>query len=109
MENMSKSIFVIDTPACCGECPMSGTDVCRKWSMKEARTFPKDCPLKTAYDVDMVVERLEELREEILSDTEYDNDTVNYYLGYADLMIEAVKSGGMNPCTGCNSTRRGRK
>jgi len=42
---MSKSILVIDTPACCGECPMSGTGVCRKWSMKEARTFPKDCPL----------------------------------------------------------------
>lgn len=42
---MSKSIFIIDTPACCGECPMSGTGVCRKWSMKEARTFPKDCPL----------------------------------------------------------------
>lgn len=49
---------------------------------------------KTAYDVDKVVERLEELREEILSDTAYDNDTVNYYLGYADLMIEVVKSGG---------------
>jgi hypothetical protein len=47
----------------------------------------------TAYDVDKVVERLEELREEILSDTEYDNDTVNHYLDYADLMIEAVKSG----------------
>ena len=46
-----------------------------------------------AYDVDKVVERLEELREEILSDTEYDNDTVNHYLDYADLMIEAVKSG----------------
>lgn len=51
---MSKSIFIIDTPTCCGECPMSGTSVCRKWSMKEARTFPKDCPLKPAYDVDRV-------------------------------------------------------
>lgn len=49
----------------------------------------------TAYDVDKVVEKLEELREEILSDTAYDNDTVNHYLGYADLMIEAVKSGGV--------------
>ncbi len=47
----------------------------------------------TAYDVDKVVERLEELREEILSDTEYESDTVNHYLDYADLMIEAVKSG----------------
>lgn len=42
---MSKSVFIIDTPACCGECPMSGTGVCRKWSMKEVRTFPKECPL----------------------------------------------------------------
>lgn len=48
-----------------------------------------------AYDVDKVVERLEELRDEILSDMAYDNDTVNHYLGYADLMIEAVKSGGV--------------
>ena len=46
-----------------------------------------------AHDVDKVVERLNELREEILSDTSYCNDTVNHYLGYADLMIEAVKSG----------------
>lgn len=48
----------------------------------------------TAYDVDKVVERLEEIREEILTDTAYDNDTVNYYLEYADLMIEDVKVGG---------------
>lgn len=49
----------------------------------------------TAYDVDKVVEKLEELREEILQDTAYDNDTVNHYLGYADLMIEAIKSVGV--------------
>lgn len=49
----------------------------------------------TAYDADKVVERLEELREEILSDTAYDNDTVNHYLGYVDLMIEIIKSGGI--------------
>lgn len=49
----------------------------------------------TAYDVDKVVERMEELRDEILSDTAYDNDTVNHYLGYADLMIEVVKFGGI--------------
>lgn len=42
---MSKSVFMIDTPACCGECPMSGTGVCRKWNRKEARTFPVECPL----------------------------------------------------------------
>lgn len=49
----------------------------------------------TADDVDKVLERFEELREEILSDTAYDNDIVNHYLGYVDLMIEAVKSGGI--------------
>lgn len=43
---MSKSIFLIDTPKCCGMCPMSGTDVCRKWNMKDLRTFPKECPLR---------------------------------------------------------------
>lgn len=42
---MGKSIFIIDTPACCGECPMSGTGVCRKWNRKDAKEFPKDCPL----------------------------------------------------------------
>lgn len=42
---MSKSIFIIDTPACCGECPMSCTGVCRKWNRKDAKAFPKDCPL----------------------------------------------------------------
>lgn len=47
------------------------------------------------YDVDKVVEQLEEMREEMLMDTAYDNDTVNHYLGYADLMTEAVKSGGI--------------
>lgn len=47
----------------------------------------------TAYDVDKVVERMEEIREEILSDTAYDNETVNHYLEYTDLMIEFVKSG----------------
>lgn len=51
--------------------------------------------IPTAYDVDKVVEQLEEMREEMLTDTAYDNDTVNHYLGYADLMIEAVKSGGI--------------
>lgn len=43
---MGKSILVIDTPNCCGECKMSGTGVCRKWNTKDLRTFPKDCPLK---------------------------------------------------------------
>lgn len=86
---MSKSIFVIDTPACCGECPMSGTGVCRKWSMKEARTFPKDCPLKTAYDVDKVVERLERQKSGL---TTWAEDEA-YKLGI-EKAIEIVKSGG---------------
>lgn len=43
---MSKAIFMIDMPKCCGECPMSATDVCRHWSKKDAKTFPKGCPLK---------------------------------------------------------------
>jgi len=50
----------------------------------------------TAYDAEKVVERLEEIREEILTDTAYDNDTVNHYLGYVDLMIEGAKAGGVN-------------
>lgn len=43
---MGKAIIVTDMPDCCGECKMSGTGVCRKWNMKDANTFPKDCPLK---------------------------------------------------------------
>ena len=43
---MSKSILVMDTPNCCGECEMSGTGACRKWNTKDLKTFPKDCPLK---------------------------------------------------------------
>lgn len=38
---MSKSILVIDTPNCCGEC-----ELCGKWNIKDLKTFPKDCPLK---------------------------------------------------------------
>ncbi len=49
-----------------------------------------------AYSVDNVVERMEEIREEILTDTAYDNDTINHYLEYADLMIEDVKAGGVH-------------
>lgn len=85
---MSKSIFIIDTPACCGECPMSRTGVCRKWSMKEARTFPKDCPLKPDYDVDKVVERLKKEFEKY-----YGNqwNEVPYIVN----AIKIVKSGGI--------------
>ena len=41
--------------------------------------------------VDETIGQLEEIREEILDDTKYDNDTVNHYLGYVDLMIETIK------------------
>lgn len=37
---MSKSILVIDTPSCCGKCPMSVTMACKK------RMFSEDCLLK---------------------------------------------------------------
>ncbi len=50
----------------------------------------------TVYDVDKVVEQLEEIRDEILTDTAYNDDTVKHYLGYIDLMIETVKAGGVN-------------
>ena len=43
---MSKAILVIDMPDCCGDCEMSGTGVCKKWNMKDLKTFPKACPLK---------------------------------------------------------------
>ncbi len=52
--------------------------------------------MSATYDVDKVAERLEEIREEILTDTAYDNDTVNHYLGYVDLMVEIVNEGGAN-------------
>ena len=41
--------------------------------------------------VDETIGQLEEIREEILDDTKYDNDTANHYLGYVDLMIETIK------------------
>lgn len=38
---MSKSILVIDTPHCCGECPISVTSRCKK-----SYVFCEDCLLK---------------------------------------------------------------
>lgn len=43
---MGKVVFIMDKPSCCGECEMSGTGICRKWNMKDLKTFPKECPLK---------------------------------------------------------------
>lgn len=92
---MSKSIFIIDTPACCGECPMSGTGVCRKWSMKEARTFPKDCPLKPYYDVDKVVEQIRKL--EICHKCLNNHNSVETCAEFCDVgkKIAIIKSGGI--------------
>lgn len=96
MASMSKSIFIIDTPVCCGECPMSGTDVCREWNMKEAQAFPKDCPLKPAYDVDKVVEQLEAESERWKESGEAYEDQKE--LGVSEgfkKAIEIAKSGGI--------------
>lgn len=92
---MSKSIFIIDTPACCGECPMSGTGVCRKWSLKEARTFPKDCPLKPAYDVEQVVKKVREL--EICGKCLNNVNSVETCAEFCDVgkRLKIIKSGGI--------------
>lgn len=80
--NISKSMTI-------GEIVDTVIHAYRKCLFAELEKMP------TAYDVDKVVERLEETREEMLSETEYENDTVNhYFLKYTDLMIETVKSGG---------------
>ena len=50
--------------------------------------------LPTAYSVEKVVEQVEDKREEMVNDTEYDNNTVNYYLQYADEFIDIVLNGG---------------
>lgn len=49
----------MEMPKCCGECNASGTGVCRKWSMKYAKTFPPDCPL---ISLDSVIEQMEALK-----------------------------------------------
>ncbi len=43
---MSKAVLVMDMPKCCGECRLSGTGACRKWNVKAAKGFPKDCPIR---------------------------------------------------------------
>lgn len=45
----------------------------------------------TAYDVDKVVERLEEARDELLHSTDYNNDIINYCLDWFDMAIDIVK------------------
>lgn len=48
----------------------------------------------TAFDVDKVVEQLEEVRDELLHSTDYNNDIINYCLDWFDIAIEIVKGGG---------------
>lgn len=45
-----------------------------------------------AFDLESVINKTEEVREEILNDTTYDNDIVNYYLQYVDSIIEIMES-----------------
>lgn len=45
----------------------------------------------TAFDVDKVVEQLEEARDELLHSTDYNNDIINYCLDWFDMAIDIVK------------------
>ena len=45
----------------------------------------------TAYDMDKVVEQLEEARDELLHSTDYNNDIINYCLDWFDMAIDIVK------------------
>lgn len=47
--------------------------------------------IPAAYDVDKVVERLEEARDELLHSTDYNNDIINYCLDLFDMAIDIVK------------------
>ena len=47
--------------------------------------------MPTAYDVDKVVEQLEEARDELLHSTDYNNDIINYCLDWFDMAIDIVK------------------
>ena len=49
----------------------------------------EDIPV--AYDVDKVVEQLEETRDELLHSTDYNNDIINYCLDWFDMAIDIVK------------------
>ena len=48
----------------------------------------------TAYDIDKVMEELEEEREEILNSNDYESEIINYCLDSFDNAIEIVKRGG---------------
>lgn len=77
---MSKSIFLIDTPKCCGECPMSGTDVCRKWFGKDLSKISESCPLRKVPERKPVAGNL----------FEYDTDT-HYEMGWNACIDEILE------------------
>ena len=56
-------------------------------SLEDLRKVIRDIP--AAYDV--VVEQLEEARDELLHSTDYNNDIINYCLDWFDMAIEIVK------------------
>ena len=58
-------------------------------NMLFAKELVKNIP--TAYDVDKVVEQLEEARDELLHSTDYNNDIINYCLDWFDMAIDIVK------------------
>ena len=58
-------------------------------NMLFAKELVKSIP--TAYDVDKVVEQLEEVRDELLHSTDYSNDIINYCLDWFDMAIDIVK------------------
>ena len=58
-------------------------------NMLFAKELVKSIP--AAYDVDKVVEQIEEVRDELLHSTDYNNDIINYCLDWFDMAIEIVK------------------
>lgn len=73
----------------------------RKYPTRDIDNFPVTVSLEnlrkiirgepTAYDVDEVVEQLEEARDELLHSTDYNNDIINYCLDWFDMAIDIVK------------------
>ena len=47
--------------------------------------------IPVAYNVDKVVEQLEEVRDELLHSTDYSSDVINYCLDWFDIAIDIVK------------------
>lgn len=87
---MNKVAFIMDKPNCCGECEMSGTGVCRKWNMKDLKTFPKECPLKDIPEKKLETQYLN--RKDCFGNTEtYGEMTDRYAVGYNACIDEILK------------------